>query len=232
MRPTSSETSTRPSPAPRELGGLAAWLVLALVLIGLGFAGAGEAPGDLLYRYDFAVGTVATWAVLLAVTFAVALAYEKPLPALGIRRFAPRWLAIALGLIVLAAIVSLVLEQFLHAGEEQGLAPEEWRPDRAWAFALNGLVITTVVPLGEEVFFRGLGVRALQPLGDVAAVAGTAVAFALAHGLLAGLPPLFLFGLAVGWVRLRSGSVWPAVVAHGLYNGLGLLAIAFAWRVE
>ena len=29
----------------------------------------------------------------------------------------------------------------------------------------------------------------------------------------------------MGWVRLRSDSVWPGVFAHGLYNGLGVLII-------
>ena len=131
-----------------------------------------------------------------------------------------------------AAIVSAVLEPFLRAGEEQGLAPERWRPERATAFAVNALVVVTVAPLAEELFFRGLGVRALRPLGDAVAVVGSALLFALAHGLLAGLPPLFLFGLAVAWVRLRSDSVWPGVVAHGTYNAVGIAVVVASWFVD
>ena len=28
-----------------------------------------------------------------------------------------------------------------------------------------------------------------------------------------------LFGVVFGWLRLESGSVWPAVIAHGALNG-------------
>jgi hypothetical protein len=33
-----------------------------------------------------------------------------------------------------------------------------------------------------------------------------------------------LQGLALGWLALRTGSVWPGVVAHVLHNGLTLAA--------
>lgn len=231
MQTTSSPTSTARSLARRDVVALVAWLATAAGLIALAF-GQGDIPRDLVYRYEFAISTVVAFGFLLALTFIISLAYRDPLPALGIRGFSWRWLGIALGLIVLAVIVSLLLEPILHAGRDQGLAPEAWRPDRAAAFVTNAIVITTVVPLGEELFYRGLGVRALAPLGDVAALAVTALAFALAHGFLTGLPPLFLFGLAVAWVRLRSDSVWPGVIAHGAYNLLGILGIVLTWVLD
>jgi membrane protease YdiL (CAAX protease family) len=231
MQTTSSPTSTARSLAPREAVALAAWLAVAIGLTALAF-GQDEIPRDLIYQYEFAISTVVAFAFLLAVTFMISLAYGDPLPAVGIRSFSWRWLWIALGLIVLAVIVSLLLEPILHAGRDQGLAPDRWRPDRAPAFIANAIVIATVVPLGEELFFRGLGVRALAPLGSAVAVVATALAFALAHGFLTGLPPLFLFGLAVAWVRLRSDSVWPGVIAHGAYNLLGIAAIVLSWVVD
>jgi membrane protease YdiL (CAAX protease family) len=82
----------------------------------------------------------------------------------------------------------------------------------------------TVVPFAEELFFRGLGVRALTILGSLVAAVGSAVLFGLAHGILVALPALGFFGLALAWLRLRTDSVWPGVVAHAVYNGLGVLA--------
>jgi membrane protease YdiL (CAAX protease family) len=231
MPTTSSPTSTQRSLGPRDAVALVAWLAVAAGLIALAF-GQPEIPRDLVYRYEFALSTVVAFTLLLALTFMISLAYHDPLPAVGIRTFSWRWLWIALGLIVLAVIVSIVLEPILHAGRDQGLAPERWQPDRAPAFITNAIVIATVVPLGEELFFRGLGVRALAPLGNVVAVVTTALVFALAHGFLTGLPPLFLFGLAVAWVRVRSGSVWPGVIAHGAYNLLGIAAIVLTWVLD
>lgn len=143
--------------------------------------------------------------------------------ALGLRRFRPRWIAISLGVVIAAAVAAQALEPVLHAGRDQGYAPEVWRPQHALAFALNGLSAATVVPFAEELFFRGLGVRALAVLGGGGAVVGTALVFALAHGLLVAVPPLFFFALGLGWVRLRSDSVWPGILAHGTYNGLAII---------
>src|SRR5690606_13998217 len=32
-----------------------------------------------------------------------------------------------------------------------------------------------------------------------------------------------LFGAILGWLRLRSGSVWPAAIGHGALNGIAAL---------
>jgi membrane protease YdiL (CAAX protease family) len=31
----------------------------------------------------------------------------------------------------------------------------------------------------------------------------------------------------IGWVAIRGGSVWPAVIAHALFNGFGGTAALF-----
>jgi membrane protease YdiL (CAAX protease family) len=134
-------------------------------------------------------------------------------------------MGIAVGLIFVVLGFAFVLEPLLHAGEEQGYAPDVWRPERATAFFVNGVVAATVVPFAEELFFRGLGVRVLAFLGSGVGILGTALVFGLAHGLFVALPVLVAFGAALGWVRQRSDSVWPCVVAHGLFNALALVAV-------
>ena len=79
----------------------------------------------------------------------------------------------------------------------------------------------------QELFFRGVGVRVWLPFGATAAIVITAMAFGLAHGILVALPVLVPFALALGWVRWRSDSVWPGVIAHGFYNGSALLVLYF-----
>jgi membrane protease YdiL (CAAX protease family) len=73
--------------------------------------------------------------------------------------------------------------------------------------------------LCEELLFRGLGFAAVQRF----AVPVTATAFAIAHGLPALLPPVFVAGLALGELRRRTGSLWPGVAAHAAVNLLGIL---------
>jgi membrane protease YdiL (CAAX protease family) len=234
MSTTSSETSTRPSLEHRSLPALAIWLALAAVFTIGAFYGQSQGNGaeDVLYEPEFAVVGVVSYAILVGLAVAVALFFERPRQALGFRSFELRWLWWALGAVVATVVVSLVLEPFLHAGEEQGLAPAEWEPQHAEAFAANVGVAVLVGPFAEELFFRGLGIRVLGFLGGTTAIVGTALIFGLVHGLVVALPALVFFGLGLGWVRLRSGSIWPSVLAHSAYNGLGVIILAISWALD
>ena len=89
-----------------------------------------------------------------------------------------------------------------------------------------------VVPaaLGEEVFWResvlGRQLRpgASPPLRSL--VSSTLAYAAVQVGSLQPLPPLgaLLLGSGAGWIRIRSGSIWPAVAAHLAYTELCLVA--------
>ena len=226
METTSSPTSSRPS-SERSRNGLIGWLTLATILVVLGFFGQaqGESDPDLFYDYGLAISSIILYGILVVLTLWAGTAYGNPFRALGLSNFSVKWTAIAVGLIFLVLGLSFVLEPLLHAGEEQGYAPDVWRPEQARAFFVNGLVAATVVPFAEELFFRGLGVRALTFLGSGTAIVGTALVFGLGHGLFVALPVLVAFGVALAWVRLRSDSVWPGIVAHGLFNALALVAV-------
>ena len=226
MQTTSSPTSSKRS-SGHSRKGLIAWLTLAAILVALGFLGqsSGDSDPDLFYDYGLALSSLLIYGILVGVTLWAGTAYGDPLKALGLSVFSVKWTAIAVGLIFLVLGLSFVLEPILHAGEEQGYAPDVWRPERARAFFVNGLVAATLVPFAEELFFRGLGVRALTFLGSVVAILGTALVFGLGHGILVALPIFVAFGAALAWVRLRSDSVWPGVVAHGLFNALALIAV-------
>jgi len=95
------------------------------------------------------------------------------------------------------------------------------------------LVVVCVGPLVEELLFRGVLLSALMKRVHVGwAVTGSSLLFALVHlpGLdyqWYALPNLILLALLLAGLRLRSGSIWPAVLAHGANN---LLAVA-AWFV-
>jgi membrane protease YdiL (CAAX protease family) len=232
MRATSSETSSERSSWSRSDLALALWLGLAVGLIALAFAGTstGETEvgdRDLLFEYSFAVQSLIGYAFLTALTLAIAKLFPSVWSALGFRSFRLRWLWITLGLTVAALIVSAALEPLVHAGEEQGLAPTEWDGDRAGAFVVNAVVVALLAPFAEELFYRGLGVRVLGFLGATGAVGGTALAFALVHGLLSALPALGFFGAVLAYVRYRTQSIWPGFIAHALYNGIGILAAVY-----
>ncbi len=227
MQTTSSPTSATPSSDYKAVP-FFGWSLLAVLFIAGSFLSreiSTEDTKNIFYDYDFAVTTIVWYAALVGLTFALAIPYPRTRRALGLNPFRWRWVGIAFGFIIGVLILSVLLEPLLHGGREQGLSPDEWQPEHARAFLLNGVLVSTVVPFAEELFFRGLGVRALQFFGGMSAVVITGLVFGFSHGVLGALPPLVLFGFALGWVRLRSGSVWPGVLAHGFFNAVGILVV-------
>lgn len=95
---------------------------------------------------------------------------------------------------------------------------------RAAAF----LVTVTVIPLTEELFFRGLVFGALRTkIGFWAAAAASSLLFGAVHMSLVAMLPLAVIGFALAWLYERTGSIWPGVMMHALQNSvaLGLLVI-------
>jgi len=92
------------------------------------------------------------------------------------------------------------------------------------------LLVVTVGPLVEELLFRGvLFSAALRYASPGVAMFITAALFACVHlpdlGFLwYALPNLLVLGMVLAWLRLASGSVWPAVLAHAVNNVLAVVS--------
>jgi membrane protease YdiL (CAAX protease family) len=205
---------------------LTGWLGLVGALAALNYASrfsSGKPPPDTLYRYGTAVSGVIFYGLTLAILLWIARGLTRT--DLGLRAPESWGRALAFALVVLIALlaVEVALETVLHATREQGLQPSHWDSSKALPFVLNGLVVAVVAPIVEELTFRGVGFHLLARFGSVAAVAGTAAAFAADHGLVEGFPALFVFGLAAALVRLRTDSLYPGMLLHATFNALALV---------
>ncbi len=106
----------------------------------------------------------------------------------------------------------------------------EMARSRSWWVLL--LAAGLGAPLAEEMLFRGFlysGLRA-SPLGFAGTALVTALFWTSLHATYSpyGLVLLLMIGLYFAWLRERSGSVWLSIAAHAVYNGLIVLALAFA----
>lgn len=82
----------------------------------------------------------------------------------------------------------------------------------------------------EELLFRGFLLRAFRSaMSPSATIIITAALFGLFHVLvrdallLERFPPTALLGLVLGWLAIRTGSLWPGVLLHVIHNTTVLL---------
>lgn len=225
-----------PSASGKRAGPLIAWLVFVGILVLIGYAGRlidTETPDDLAYQWTSSIAAFIQYWFFLAIIVAIALVSKMELrEAFALRR--PRSWPRALGLALLALVViyagAFAYERVLSLfgdwspTDEQGLVPDGWDSSRAAPFIAFFLVVTMLAPVVEELTYRGLGISLLQPWGVTLAICVTGLLFGAAHGLIVGLPILAFFGVVVGWLRVRTDSIYPSMALHATFNGVALIA--------
>ncbi|MBW8761138.1 MAG: CPBP family intramembrane metalloprotease [Microbacterium sp.] len=101
-----------------------------------------------------------------------------------------------------------------------------------------------ILAFGEELGWRGWLVPALRPMGTWPALVLSGAIWGVWHspvillgynfgrtdvtGVLFMIGGCVAWGILLGWLRLRSASIWPAVLAHGALNAAGGLIVLFA----
>jgi membrane protease YdiL (CAAX protease family) len=92
--------------------------------------------------------------------------------------------------------------------------------------ALFAFSVAIMAPLVEELFFRGLLLRALQQrFGAGKAAVGSSLLFALVHWQPLQAPGLFVFGLMVAVLALWSGRLGPSWIMHVGFNLTTLIVL-------
>jgi len=132
---------------------------------------------------------------------------------------------------VMMPIVGGMLTTWLAQGHEVSQDIKQLGANTTLALRLPlALLVVSIGPMVEELLFRGVLLSAIaRYTGNGAAIVLSAVLFACVHlpdlsFLWYALPNLALLGLVLGWLRVQSGSIWPAVVAHGMNNLLAVVS--------
>jgi CAAX protease family protein len=206
---------------------LVAWLLLVGTFTAVAYAGrasAGKPDEDVLYQYDTAVGILVQSVIVLAIVLWITRGpMQRDLLALRAPRSWSGAMGWSIALVVSILVVIPIIESQLHGGDEQGLAPDGWDPDRAQAYFVNAVMIAGVTPVVEELMFRGAGYSLLARFGQVVAILVVGVTFGLVHGLVYGLAALTIFGIGLTWLRAKTGSVYPCIAVHCLFNSVALV---------
>lgn len=138
--------------------------------------------------------------------------------------------------IMVTAVLTLVAVQLAGVVPASPLPPT----GSSTGLVLHLLAGAVIAPFAEELLFRGFALTAWRrEVGDRAAIIRTAIVFVLAHVLTVGgdsfgqgVSLAFVAGvarlpvaLALGWLFVRTGSLWAPIGLHAAYNGI-LIVIA------
>lgn len=165
--------------------------------------------------------TLATAAVplLCAAVQRRPVAADFGLVGLPLRRAVPAALATVVGVFVLATLSTTLLQ----GNDDPVDVTERLAAESSTVNAVLVLVLIAVAtPLAEELLFRAYAFRALVPWrGPVAAAVLSGTAFILFHldwAPAAAFPTIAFFGLAMCWLYVRTGSLYPPLAVHALVN--------------
>lgn len=85
---------------------------------------------------------------------------------------------------------------------------------------LMAFAAVIAAPLCEEIVFRGyLYAAGKKFVGPWMAGICSALVFAAAHGSMAALLPLFVFGCVLAFLYEKTGSIWAPIAVHFCFNG-------------
>jgi len=211
------------------------FVALAVLLL----ARIGDLNSLLVTQYDGAMVTlfivIANPVTIAVIALAVRLARARPADYLALTL--PRRSDVSVGLVSLVALIAigdvllylsgLPLVTPFQSQSYTSAAAEGWLPA-----LLAGAI--AVAPAGEEIMFRGFLYRgwARSPRTVWPAIVAISALWAAAHVQYdwTGIVQIFVIGLFLGWMRLRSGSTLLTLLLHGLFNLEGMVETAVQVR--
>lgn len=108
--------------------------------------------------------------------------------------------------------------------------PDELEGLKEHGFGVAILLVAVAPPLTEELAFRGVILGSLRRhLRPGEALVLSSFAFAIAHLSIPSLITHLPLGLYFGWLAVRSGSLWPGILAHACHNLGVILAERAGW---
>jgi membrane protease YdiL (CAAX protease family) len=222
-----AEASGLPARASWQDWRLGSWVALIVFMAAVAYASqltGGPPPKDVAYKWSSSILGLIQYGVILGLLYLITLRLDRR-TFLALRRPTSWWLAVGIALLVLVAvfIVSGIVGLFANPEKEQGLIPQHWDSSKIAPFAAFAFLVVVVAPIVEELQFRGVGYGLLERFGSTAAILLVGLAFALVHGLLAGFPVIFVFGVGLAFLRSKTDSIYPCMLLHASFNALGLI---------
>ena len=244
--PALEPTSPQPPPLPGPAEKVQTWLYLPLDFIWMGFifgifallaicsAKVSDSAGGAKLDASTILVSAGFQLFLAATTIGVVWARLRPSRWLGLRwKSWPTVFLIAPVSVGVMLLLTSLIQLAGYAAWMEKLGVQQTQDavkllqgsNDTVALALMAVTAVLVAPVCEELVFRGyLYPAAKRYAGRWVAGFCVALVFAAAHGSLAALPPLFIFGLVLVVIYEKTGSIWAPIATHMSFNALTVIA--------
>ena len=177
--------------------------------------------------------TLVTYAVVIPITL-LFLHYDGDLSSIRrmLRLETPKKAALLLaGIPLIVTIMDFILN-LIYGFAYIGAFGEPSPPDIGvtWESSTLSIVLvllSTVIigPIAEELMFRGYVLDSIRKIhGDVLGIILSALLFGMIHFFdpyTVGMATLG--GVLYGYIRVKTGSLWPSVVSHMIWNAMAMV---------
>ena len=123
-----------------------------------------------------------------------------------------------IGFCMIANIVTSYLTVFISLFGVELSSPEIAMPGGAVGVTTSIIRVVIIAAIAEEIPLRGYVMGNLRKYGDKFAILAAALVFALMHGNLIQAPFALIVGFALGYLSIKTGTIWTGIAIHAANN--------------
>jgi len=209
-------------------------VVFGFLLLSWASVGLVDGPRETELTSEVVLATIMMQLFFMGLPVLMVMARQSPVAFFGLKRGLKletlAWAVLAyVSTIIVVILLSVAqyetLIQWLFVGAEKQESIQELQESGSAAVYLKVILMAVIMaPIGEEFLYRGY----LNPVmerfcGKHFAIILMGLLFAVCHGKVYPLLPLFVFGIILGYLYDQTKTIWAPILCHALFNGTTVL---------
>ncbi|UOQ87282.1 CPBP family intramembrane glutamic endopeptidase [Gracilibacillus salinarum] len=136
-----------------------------------------------------------------------------------------KWIIVWSLVLIVASILVLIVMDSFNIGVDNSKTASLKQHVTWFTFSIGFISAAIISPVYEEIFYRGFLYKWFRVKWGVGAgLLFSSLIFTLVHiPTYNTLPVNFISGLIFAWTYEKTNSIIPAIIIHGIFNGLGII---------
>ena len=134
-----------------------------------------------------------------------------------------------IGFCMIANIITSYLTVILSVFGIELSSPDIPMPSGPAGVITTVIRVAVVAAVSEEITLRGYVMGNLRKYGDKFAILASALVFAVMHGNLVQAPFALIAGFGLGYLSIKTGTVWTGITIHAANN---FISVAISYAME